>query len=265
MRKLLVLVFLFSVPAMLLAQGLKITGKVTDTKGEPLVGANVYIQALNLGTSTDPLGEYTLTVRQADVRGQQVELTASIVGSKKKATRVTLSGETKTVNFQLEEDVFQTEAVVVTGIASKTSKSVAEVSVSRIPVSDLTSIQTFQNVSQLVSGKISGVNVQITSGNAGSGWNFFVRGGAGLTGTGQPLIYIDGVRIENNNMSPFGLGGQAVSTLSTLNPADIENIEVLKGPASVFLWHERIKRRRADHNKIGEGTASCGCSKTVHH
>jgi len=236
MRKLLVLVFLFSVPAMLLAQGLKITGKVTDTKGEPLVGANVYIQALNLGTSTDPLGEYTLTVRQADVRGQQVELTASIVGSKKKATRVTLSGETKTVNFQLEEDVFQTEAVVVTGIASKTSKSVAEVSVSRIPVSDLTSIQTFQNVSQLVSGKISGVNVQITSGNAGSGWNFFVRGGAGLTGTGQPLIYIDGVRIENNNMSPFGLGGQAVSTLSTLNPADIENIDVLKGPAAASSY-----------------------------
>jgi TonB-dependent SusC/RagA subfamily outer membrane receptor len=224
------------IPALLFAQGLKITGKVTDMKGEAIVGANVYIQSLNIGTVTDIDGRYTLAVRAADANGQQADLTASIVGSKKKTVKVTLSGETKTVNFQLEEDVFQTEAVVVTGIASKTSKSVAEVSVSRIPVAELTSLQTFQNVSQLVSGKVSGVNVQITSGNAGSGWNFFVRGGAGLTGTGQPLIYIDGVRIENDNRSYFGLGGQSVSTLSTMNPADIENIEVLKGPAAASTY-----------------------------
>lgn len=234
MRRFSLLVLLALIPAMLFAQGLTITGKVTDTKGEPIVGANVYITSLGIGTVTNVDGAYTLIVRQADVRDQQVELTASIVGSKKKTVKIILSGETKTQNFQLEEDVFQTDMVVVTGIASKTTKSVAEVSVSRIPVSDLTSVQNYQSFSQLVSGKVSGVNVSISSGNAGSGWNFFVRGGAGLTGTGQPLIYVDGVRIENANLSSYN--GQRISTLSTLNPADIENIEILKGPAAASTY-----------------------------
>jgi len=236
MHRLTLSVLLLLIPALLFAQGLKISGKVTDMKGEAIVGANVYIQTLGLGTVTNTEGNYTLTVRQADVRDQQVELAASIVGSKKKTVKITLSGDTKTQNFQLEEDIFQTEAVVVTGIASRTTKSVAEVSVSRIPVADITAVQGFQGFSQLISGKVSGVNVQIASGNAGSGWNFFVRGGAGLTGSGQPLIYVDGVRIESGNISPSGLGGQQISMLSSLNPNDIENVEILKGPAAASSY-----------------------------
>ncbi|MCX6132515.1 MAG: TonB-dependent receptor [Ignavibacteriales bacterium] len=236
MHRLTFLALLISIPALLFAQGLKISGKVSDTKGEVIVGAQVYIQTLGIGSVTGITGEYSLTVRESDVRGQQVELTASIVGSKKKAVKIILRGEKITTNFQLEEDIFQAEAVVVTGIASKTTKSVAEVSVSRIPVADITSVQGFQGFSQLISGKVSGVNVQIASGNAGSGWNFFVRGGAGLTGSGQPLIYIDGVRIESGNISPGGLGGQQISMLSSLNPNDIENVEILKGPAAASTY-----------------------------
>ena len=236
MHRLTFLALLILIPALLFAQGLKISGKVTDTKGEVIVGAQVYIQTLGIGSVTGITGEYSLAVRESDVRGQQVELTASIVGSKKKAVKIILRGEKITTNFQLEEDIFQAEAVVVTGIASRTTKSVAEISVSRIPVADITQVQGFQGFSQLISGKVSGVNVQIASGNAGSGWNFFMRGGAGLTGTGQPRIYVDNVLIESGNISPGGLGGQQISLLSSLNPNDIENVEILKGPAAASTY-----------------------------
>jgi TonB-dependent starch-binding outer membrane protein SusC len=236
MRRLTFLVFLVLLPALLLAQGLKITGNVTSTKGEQIVGAGVYIQSMGVGSVTGPDGVYSFTLRQADVRGQQVELTASIIGHKKKTVKITLTGDEIRQNFELEEDVFQTEAVVVTGIASKTAKAIAEVSVARIPVADLTSVQNFQGLSQLITGKIPGVTVNIASGNAGSGWNFFVRGGGGLNGNGQPLIFVDGVRLENNSLNFYGVGGQALSSLSTLNPNDIDNIEVLKGPAAASTY-----------------------------
>jgi TonB-dependent starch-binding outer membrane protein SusC len=227
---------LLLMPALIIAQGLTITGKVTDAKGEAIVGASVHIESMSIGTVTGPDGTYLVTVRQSDVRGQDVELTASIIGSKKKTVKIRLTGQTITQSFRLEEDVFQTETVVVTGIASKTSRSVAEVAVARIPVADITAVQNFQGLSQLVSGKIPGVTVNIASGNAGAGWNFFVRGGGGFNGNGQPLIFVDGVRLENNNLSFFGVGGQTVSSLSTLNPEDIDKIEFLKGPAAASSY-----------------------------
>jgi len=236
MHRLTFLALLILIPALLFAQGLKISGKVTDTKGEVIVGASVYIPSMSLGTVTGVDGTYLFTVRQADLKGQQVELTASIIGHKKKSVKITLAGDEIKQNFELEEDVFQAEAVVVTGIASRTAKAIAEVSVARIPVADLTSFQNFQGLSQLVTGKIPGVTVNIASGNAGSGWNFFVRGGGGLNGNGQPLIFVDGVRLENNSLNFYGVGGQALSSLSTLNPNDIENIEVLKGPAAASTY-----------------------------
>ncbi|MCL5027968.1 MAG: TonB-dependent receptor, partial [Bacteroidetes bacterium] len=239
MKKLLILfLFLMILPSLISAEGtFRVKGKVTDSRTkEPLLGASVVLKPSNIGAATDLDGNYSFDVPISLAKGQKAELVASYVNYKKKTVSVTLQGTEIIQNFALEEDVFQNEEVVVTGIASKTSKGVAEISVSRIPAAELSEKQMYQGLSQLLSGKVSGVNVSISTGTVGSAWNFFVRGGGGINGNGQPLIYIDGVRVENLNLNRFTAGGSAVNTLSLLNPSDIENIEILKGPAAASTY-----------------------------
>jgi TonB-dependent SusC/RagA subfamily outer membrane receptor len=214
-----------------------IRGKVTDSKtGEGLPGANVYIRALGVGAPADLTGAYSFTVPEEKATEARVLLAAKSVGYKEKSVRITLKSGVVTADFALDEDIFQVDEVVITGIASKTSKAVAEVAVARIPVADLVSRISYQGISQLFSGKVSGVNLQIASGNVGSGWRFFVRGGGGLNGDEQPVFYIDGVRVDNSEFALTSVGGQTVSNLSNLNPNDIENIEILKGPAAAAMY-----------------------------
>jgi len=236
-RPLQTLLFLFLVSGLIFGQGtFKVSGKVTDTNGEALIGASVVLKALNTGAATDLDGKYSFEVPVSLAKGQRVELTASFVNYKKKSVFVTLNGSNITQNFELVEDVFQSDEVVVTGIASKTSKSVAEVSVSRISAADLQMVNAYSNLSQLVAGKISGVQMQTSSGNVGSGWRFWVRGGGGLNGDGQPIIYLDGVRLDNSEIVGYGAGGQGNSILSNLNANDIDKIEILKGPAAASSY-----------------------------
>ncbi len=239
MRKnLLSLFFLLLIPGLLLGQSnFKIKGKVTDAKtGEPLIGANVLLKPSNLGASTDLDGNYSFDVPGSLAKGQEAELTASFVNYRKKTAAVVLDGKDITRNFALSEDIFQNEEIVVTGIASKTAKSVAEVSVGRVAASELSTINTYGGLSQLVSGKVAGVQLTTSSGNIGSGWRFFVRGGGGLNGDEQPTIYIDGTRIDNAELNFYGTGGQGISMLSNLNPNDIDKIEFLKGPAAAAMY-----------------------------
>ena len=217
-------------------QSTRISGSVTDKQGIPLLNANIFITALTLGAATDAQGKYEFTVPAELSRGQTIDMTVRYIGYKPQTVSIVLSGGNIEQNFSLEEDIFQSEEVVVTGIASKTSKSVAEVSVSRINAADLTNTTTFQTMSQLIQGKISGVQVISTSGNSGSGFRFYVRGGGGLNGDEQPVIYIDGVRVDNDEVEGIWVGGQGNSMLATLDPEDIANIEVLKGPAGAAMY-----------------------------
>ncbi|MHB9013982.1 MAG: TonB-dependent receptor domain-containing protein [Ignavibacteriaceae bacterium] len=239
MRKILLsLFFLVLLPSFILAQStFKIKGKVTDAKlGEPLIGANVVLKPLSLGAVTDINGEYSFDVPSSLAKGQTVELVASYVNYKKATVKFVLSASDVTKNFSLEDDIFQSDEVVVTGIASKTAKSVAEVAVARLPVADLTNKQAYQGFSQLVSGKMSGINLQTSSGNVGAGWRFFIRGGGGLNGNEQPLYFLDGTQLDNVDYTGAGVGGASFSVLANLNPNDIENIEVLKGPAAAAMY-----------------------------
>ncbi len=236
-KVILFLFFLVLLPSLLTAvETFKIKGKVTDAKtGEGLIGAAVILKPLNLGGATDLNGDYSFEVPVSQANRQTAQLTASYVNYKKKTVNVVLNGTEITQNFILEEDIFQNEEIVVTGIASKTSKSVSDVAVARIPVAELTEKQSYQTLSQLFIGKIPGVKVSLASGNVGSGWSFFIRDGGGINGNGQPLIYMDGVRLDNINFG-YNTGGQLLSSLANLNPNDIENIEILKGSAAASTY-----------------------------
>ncbi|MCL6099159.1 MAG: TonB-dependent receptor, partial [Bacteroidetes bacterium] len=239
MRKnLLSLFFLLLVPGLLLGQSnFKIKGKVTDAKtGEALIGALVMLKPLNLGGATDLNGNYSFDVPTNVAKGQTAELTASYVNYKKKTVKVILDGKDVTQNFVLQEDIFQNEEIVVSGIASKTAKSVAEIAVGRVSASELSEINTYGGLSQLVGGKIAGVQLETSSGNVGGGFRFYVRSGGGINGNEQPVIYLDGVRINDSETGFFGVGGQSNSALASINPDDIANIEVLKGPAAASSY-----------------------------
>ncbi len=235
-RALQTLFFLVLIPSFILGQGkFKVSGKVTDATGEPLIGANVMIRALNAGNTTDLDGNYSFEIPKDIAKNQRVELTASFINYKKKSVNVVLDGNNIKQDFLLEEDLFQNEEIVVTGIASKTSKSVAEVSVARISASDLQGVNAYSGLSQLVAGKVSGVQMTTSSGNIGGGWRFQVRGGGGLNGDGQPTMYVDGVRVENTEIG-LATGGQLNNTIAGLNANDIEKIEFLKGPAAAAMY-----------------------------
>lgn len=213
-----------------------ISGKVIDSRsGEGLPGANVLLKGTTIGAASAADGSFTI----ANVPPGSYSVVVSFIGYHTQETDVRVAvNEVVNLSFSLAEDVFRTEEIVVTGIASKTSRAVAEVAVSRVRASDYTVANTYNSTQSLLNGKIAGVSVKTTSGNVAAGFRFDVRSGGGLNGDGQPLIYLDGVRIDNSQFeaSGFDVGGQGISLLADLNPEEIENIEILKGPAAAASY-----------------------------
>lgn len=211
----------------------EIKGTIVDADlNEPLPGANVFIKGTNVGAASDVDGKFSFTY---NVQGN-FTLVVSYIGYKQFEQVYSASSNVSNLTINLKEDVFQTEEVVVTGIANKRSKSVAEVAVSRLNVNQLTEKVDYSSLNQLVNGKLAGVQIQPASGNVGGGFRFFVRSGGGLNGNEQPVIYVDGVRVDNSQQAPFFTGGQGLGTLSDINPDDIENIEFLKGSAAAASY-----------------------------
>ncbi|MBJ12919.1 MAG: hypothetical protein CMG62_07590, partial [Candidatus Marinimicrobia bacterium] len=219
------------VPALLLSSFLfaAVTGTVSDQSGDPLIGANVVVEGTSLGAATKADGSFSIDYEPTG----EFSLVVTYIGYKKMT--VTTS-ETTDLAFNLEQDVFASEAVVVTGMGSERSLGNTEVSVSRLDASSLSETNAFSDVSQMLYGKVSGVDIRKASGNVGGGWRFDVRAGGGLNGDEQPVIYIDGVRMDNEEFYSAYAGGQGVSTLADLNPEDIESIEILKGPAGATTY-----------------------------
>lgn len=232
--------FIFSLA--LNAQQASFRGKVVDKRtGEAISGARVVLIAE--GTNRDALGKISLrdgSFEFLEIKPAQYRITVS-APLYKTLSRTESIGETMTSVepepsiFALVQDVRGLEEVVVTGVASRTQKSVAEIAVARVDAAALTEANTYQDLTQLLTGKVAGVSVAPASGNVGGGVRFNVRSGGGLYGTGQPVIFVDGVRMDNTELGYFA-GGQRASTLADLNPEDIQSIEILKGPASSALY-----------------------------
>lgn len=166
-------------------------------------------------------GEYTIRVTYVGYRDHVEDVTVE-------------AGESTRLVIGMLPDIIGLQEVVVSGAASRTQKEVAEVAVARLNVDALTDVQAYNDIGELIAGKVPGVQVQSTSGNLGGAIKFDVRSGAGLLG-GQPVIYVDGVRMINSQYG-FSAGGQLSSTLVDINPQYIQRIEVLKGPAASALY-----------------------------
>ncbi|MEM1128025.1 MAG: TonB-dependent receptor [Bacteroidota bacterium] len=220
-------------PSIAWAQQTTVEGTIFDAETEEgLPGANVLIVEENLGTATDINGRFEID----NVPNGEYTLRVTFVGYRALEETITVRAGMADLEFTLEPDFTGLEEVVVTGAASATSKARAEVSVSRVNAEELLENNSYQDVSQLLTGKVAGVTVQPASGNVGGGIRFVMRSSTGLNGNGQPLIIVDGVRIDNAQVAGFGAGGQGVSMLNNLNPEDIESVDILKGPAGAALY-----------------------------
>ena len=224
---------LLLLPSLAFAQNGSLSGMITDGESEDaLPGASILLVEASLGAASSIDGSYTIN----DIPAGTYTIRVSFVGYKSSEESITISSGDNTYSISLEPDFTGLEEVVVTGIASATSKARAEVAVSSVSTERLLEQNSYQDVSQLLSGKVPGVSVMPSSGNVGGGIRFQVRSSTGLNGQGQPVIYVDGVRIDANEVAGFATGGQQVSMLATLNPEDIESVEVLKGPAGAALY-----------------------------
>jgi len=226
-------ILLLLVPGLALAQEATITGRVTsESTGEPLPGANVVVEGEQIGVATRRNGGYTLNVSPGTYT-----LRVTFVGYQDASAEVEVdAGETIRQNFDLQQGS-RLEKLVVTGLAQEQTQAEASVSVTSIEAADLTNSADFQSVEQLFQGSTSGVTVSKASGNIGSGIRFNVRSGVSLNSDGQPLIFIDGVRINQDLIEGgAGAGGQMISPLTNLDPGNIESIDVLKGASASALY-----------------------------
>jgi TonB-dependent SusC/RagA subfamily outer membrane receptor len=214
------------------AQTGTVAGTVTDAEtGETLPGANVFIG--DIGTATNVEGEFTLT----NVPAGTQTLTASFVGYFEFEEEIQVEANAVTeVAVELEPDVAGLQETVVTGLGLQQDRARTQVSIGRVDADDIADNASFDNVSQLISGNVAGVSATASSGNIGSGIRFNVRGGGGLGGNGQPAIYIDGIRVDQNEVVGFAAGGQGISPLADLNPNDIASIDVIRGPAGAAIY-----------------------------
>lgn len=222
------------------AQNMNVTGKVTDKNGEPVIGAYVLIQGTSTGTSTDIDGAYLIPSAPAN---------GSLVFSSLGFKEVVVAINNRTVvNVVLEEEALFLEEMVVTAFGIKKERKSLGYAVEDLGSNELMRNKTANPISSL-SGKIAGVNITQSSGAAGSGAQIILRGGtSGSEGKdNQPLFVVDGVIYDNSSNlvgnSAFDGSYRAATTTSNrimdMNPEDIENMSILKGPAASALYGSR--------------------------
>ena len=199
-----------------------ITGKVTDTNGNPLGGAQVIIRELaTSGATTAANGTYTLTVSQDRARGQAVTLVARYLGKAPQTRTATLNAGSQEVNFSLRDDPLRLEELVVTGVSEATSTKKLPFAVGKVSADQLQETPATTALGGL-EGKVPGVHVVQSSGDPAGAPSIRLRGATSITGTQDPLIIIDGTITR--------------ATLADIASEDIERIEVIKGAAASSLY-----------------------------
>jgi TonB-linked SusC/RagA family outer membrane protein len=226
-------------------EGTVITGTVTDAEtGDALPGANVFIDALNLGAAADADGTYRIVVPARLARGQDVQILTRFIGYRSAEATFTLSPGLITQEFSLETDVLGLDEVVVTGRGQITSKEKFGVSFSKVENEEITRAG-YSNIVSAVAGKAANVEITNSSGEPGAAAYIRVRGANTLQGDSQPLIVVDGTPVSNDEAIPstdifFRLGATTPTNRAyDINPEDIEKIEILKGAAGTAIYGSR--------------------------
>lgn len=202
----------------------EVKGTVVDTNGETLIG--VTVQNLNqpgVGAITNLDGEFTIKAEMSD------QLQFSYVGYK--TVKISLDTATFPLMITMAEDVEMLEQVVVIGYGTAQKKDLTG-SITTITDSNFKK-GVISTPDQLISGKVAGVQIVSGGGSPGAGAKIRIRGGASLNASNDPLVVIDGVPLEGSTVPG------APSALSSINPNDIESMNVLKDASATAIYGSR--------------------------
>jgi TonB-linked SusC/RagA family outer membrane protein len=216
-----------------------VSGVVIDSVGKsPIAGAEVFIGADAVSalrsTRTNEAGRYTF----ATVNPGTMIVSVRMVGFAPKGHRITVSaGETVTSDFALAQRTTQLDQVVITGTGGVTQRRAVGNVVESIEATKVLEVAPARSVEQLIGARTPGLIVLPASGQVGTGAQLRVRAASSLTLNNDPIIYIDGVRMDAGAArGPTQRGGGGASRLNDINPEDLESIEVIKGPAAATLY-----------------------------
>ena len=225
------ILMLVGMSTFLFAQQGSISGRVTDADtGDPLVGANVLIVGTNLGAATYINGEYSIS---AVPSGAQ-RLNANYIGYASSSSNVDIAADgSATADFGLTVAALNLNEVIVTGTGTAVEKSKVGNSVGIVNMESLEDAP-ISSFSDILQGREKGVVMLPNGGLNGEGASIRIRGTSTLSQSNEPVIYIDGVRLDNGS-GGAGPGGKP-SRLDEINPDAIARIEILKGAAAASLY-----------------------------
>ncbi len=213
-----------------LAQQRTVSGKVIsaeDQQGIP--GANVLIKGTTTATVTDFDGKFTLNVPD-----DNAVLVISYLGFLSREVQV---GSGTNFDVVLQPDARQLSEVVVTAFGIEQEKKALSFSVQEVGAEEITQSRE-PNIVDALNAKVAGIQVTRQGGSAGAASNIVIRGTSSISGNNQPLFVVDGIPVNNSFRASIGTsaGVDYSNRAIDINPNDIENISVLKGPAATALY-----------------------------
>jgi len=218
----------------MVAQSGTVAGTVVDSKtGRPLADATVRAEGSEASGRTGTRGEFRLT----GVSGGTIRLRVTRIGYQ--ASTATASEGATNVRIEMTELVVKLDELVVTGTAGETQKRSLGNAIGQVQVSSTLQIAgPPAKLQDMLSVNVPGVRIMRASGAIGTGGTTRIRGSGSLSLSNEPLIYIDGVRSNNQAaVASVAFNGQEKpSRLNDLNPEEIESIEVLKGPSAATIY-----------------------------
>ena len=215
------------------AQERNVAGRVVsaDTR-EPLSDAQILVTGTERGVLSQTNGRFLLL----NLSGDQVTLQVTLIGHRT-LTQTVRVGDTNVV-LALEPTAVELNAIVVTGTPGAQQIRALGNAVGKLEASHLTEISAPTDVRQLIGARVPGVSLANGMGGVGAGGSTAIRGVGSLSLSHEPLVYVDGIRIDNDpDEGGFGSSfGAGTARINDINPEDIESIEIIKGPAATTLY-----------------------------
>lgn len=230
-----------------------ITGKISSgSDGSTLPGVSVLVKGTTSGTTTDANGAFSISAKASNT------LVFSFIGYK---TKEVVVGSQTVLDLAMEEDASQLNEVVVTALGI--AKEQRALGYATATINNESLVKTASpNFATALYGKAPGVSINSTPGGATSGVSINIRGFSSISGNTQPLIVMDGIPIRNGEFKNTDFwGDQRIrgNGLLDLNPADIENISVLKGASAAALYgSEAVNGVVLVTTKTGKGKKGLG-------
>ena len=212
----------------------QISGKITDSSGEPLPNVTVRIKGTNKATASDFNGVYNIVISD-----NVNVLVFTSIGFE--TQEIAVDNQT-TINITLKEAVGQLDEIVINAGYYKVKDKERTGSIAKIEAKDIEK-QPANNPLAAIQGRLSGVNIVQNSGVSGGGFTIEIRGQNFINGSTNPLFIVDGVPFGAESLESFQVGGQInqgnISPLNAINTQDIESIEVLKDADATAIYGSR--------------------------